>query len=446
MAYPNRRTLQSVSLMQVSEDLPVPWLLAGFAVQVPLAYAMHYSSEFATYYAVALLALGIWFVIHDQQPLRLICLSSYIVGFEVVWRMTKATIFWEYGKYAVGFLLLLALLKTRKRLSSIPLLYFFLLLPSVALTISDYPIRLSRQAISDNLSGPFLLMVAVLFFSQVKLSRKQLRQTFLFAVMPITALAFLATFSTVTAPGITFNSESNFTASGGYGPNQVSGLLGLGALLCWVLFSLESYPFRLRWLFICLLVWFLAQAFLTFSRGGVVSFFAAALCATFFLARGREYLLRNLIIAFVVSIFFASAVLPWLNDFTSGAMQDRYTKVNTTNRSEIFMADLQVWQDHFYLGVGPGNSCRAREGLGSIRDAPHTEFSRLLSEHGLLGFCALLLICLMFLKTFRQAPTTEAKGLVLAFMVWALVEMAHSAMRVAAISYFFSLPMLRLRR
>jgi hypothetical protein len=52
----------------------------------------------------------------------------------------------------------------------------------------------------------------------------------------------------------------------------------------------------------------------------------------------------------------------------------------------------------------------------------------------------------MFLQVFRKAPTTEAKGLVLAFMVWALVEMAHSAMRLAAISFFFALPFVRLRR
>jgi hypothetical protein len=72
--------------------------------------------------------------------------------------------------------------------------------------------------------------------------------------------------------------------------------------------------------------------------------------------------------------------------------------------------------------------------------AAHTEYSRLLAEHGLLGLMALLLLGLMFLQAFRRAPTPYAKGLTLAFMVWALAEMCHAAMRIAAISFLFALP------
>jgi hypothetical protein len=47
---------------------------------------------------------------------------------------------------------------------------------------------------------------------------------------PAVSIAALALFGILTNPDITFNTESNFATSGGFGPNQVSSMLGLGAL------------------------------------------------------------------------------------------------------------------------------------------------------------------------------------------------------------------------
>jgi hypothetical protein len=121
---------------------------------------------------------------------------------------------------------------------------------------------------------------------------------------------------------------------------------------------------------------------------------------------------------------------------------------NTTGRWDLIKLDLQLWEKNFLFGVGPGVSSTARFQTGrsdlvtssGSYLASHTEYSRLLAEHGFLGLIALFLLGLMFLQAFLRAPTPLAKGLALAFMVWSLAEMTHAAMRLAAISYFYALP------
>jgi hypothetical protein len=72
--------------------------------------------------------------------------------------------------------------------------------------------------------------------------------------------------------------------------------------------------------------------------------------------------------------------------------------------------------------------------------APHTEYSRLLAEHGIFGLWAMFLMAGMSLYVFLKAPNTWARGVILACILWALAEMTHAAMRIAAISFLLALP------
>ena len=58
-------------------------------------------------------------------------------------------------------------------------------------------------------------------------------------VAPIIGVASLAVFSLATTEA-EFGSNSNFAGSGGYGPNQVSCMLALGAVLAVLLFLNEK--------------------------------------------------------------------------------------------------------------------------------------------------------------------------------------------------------------
>ncbi len=427
------------------------WLLTAIAFHLPLAYVMRASSSVATLHALATVGLGLWFIVQDKQPFRLIYLTGYIIGAEVLWRMTKVGLLWEYDKYAVSFLLLLSMMRWRKSFKTLPLVYGLLLLPSAVMTVTgSASIFQARSDISFNLSGPFALTIAALFFSGIELNRRQLRQLLLYTVMPIAGVAFLVLIKAETATMADFASaQSNALTSGGFAANQVSAALGLGALLCWVFILTQGTVTKTSWVLALLLVWFLAQAFLTLSRGGVFNFLVAAPLATPFLAKKQGKMLSILMLSGVILIVFVFLIIPRMDRFTGGALTERFSETTTTGRYELVMKDLKLWQDNFLLGVGPGRAPYLRDrqtGVSGITAsssaglAAHTEYSRLLSEHGLLGLLTLLLLVVMFFGTFLGAKTSLAKGLTLAFMIWSLAEMSHAAMRLAAISYFYALP------
>lgn len=432
------------------------WLMMVLVLHIPLAYLMRHSSPLATCHALATVALGLWFIIQDKQPFRLIYLTGYIVGAEVLWRMTKVGLLWEFDKYAIGLLLILGVLRWRKPTKTLPIIYSLLLIPSIIVTIMNSSSFFQmRSEISFNLSGAFALTCAALFFSGREFNRYQLRQLLIYTIMPIAGTTFLVLIKAESATLADFASaQSNAMTSGGFAANQVSAVLGLGALLCWVIILTQKYFSKLSWVVLILLVWFLAQSFLTLSRGGVFNFFVAASLATPFLAKGQGKMLGVMILSGVILTIFLCLIIPRMDQFTGGALTERFSETTTTGRYEIAMKDLKLFQDNLLLGVGPGRAAYLRDrqtGLSGIMtsssggSAAHTEYSRLLAEHGFLGLLALLLLFVMFFGTFLGAKTSLARGLTLAFMLWALAEMSHSAMRLAAISYFYALPFARFK-
>jgi hypothetical protein len=422
-------------------------LVVLLGIHAPLGYLMRISFIVATVHALTILGLGLWFILRDKQPFRLIYLTGYIAGADVLWRMTKAAVFYEYGKYLLCLLFLLGMLKWRGHRQFLPLLYGILLLPAVFFTVSGHSFLESRLDISMNLSGPISLALAALFFSGVKLGRKEISKLIFYTIMPITGVAFLAIFKIYTVSDITFTFSSNAITSGGFGPNQVSAILGLGALLCWLFIIIQDKFTTVCWIMSGLMVWFLAQAILTFSRGGVYNFMLAAPLATLYLMRKSQKILSILVLSVLMVAIFVFLVIPKMERFTGGKLGARFSNTSTTDRWELIKLDLELWEKNFLFGVGPGMSASERFQTdrstmlisSETNKAAHTEFSRLLAEHGLLGLLALLLLGLMFLQAFRRAPTPYAKGLTLAFMVWALAEMCHAAMRIAAISFLFAL-------
>jgi O-Antigen ligase len=444
--YSNHKAISPSGLSRSSIDHSDLWLIVAVGVHAPLAYLIYSSHEVAIYYPIALFALGIWFLICDQEPFRLIFLTGYLAGAEVLCRMTKISIFWEFSKYAIGLLMILSIIKRRSRIPVLPYIYFLLLLPSALFTFANYPFWKAKDFISFNLSGPFLLTVAASFFSKVEITWYHYRRLLFYIIMPITSIVFLSSFHTFTSSNIIFTTNSNFTASGGFGPNQVSAILGLGALLCWLLIITEKYRSVITLLTLWLLViWFTTQASLTFSRGGLVNFIVAAIVGTPYLALGIQQYKRPLMFCLIIIAIFAYVILPHLNEFTRGAFHERFTDMDTTNRGELVRGDLELWEDNFWFGVGTGVAEMARKSIIGRECASHTEFSRMLAEHGLLGLMALILLLIMAFRAVRQASSPQAKGLALALIIWAMLQMSHSAMRLAAISFIFSVPFARLK-
>jgi hypothetical protein len=424
------------------ESSPASSLGAGMIVfllaQPLLALAMRASSLLATAHALLTLLIGVLFALSDKNTGKVKYVAAYIIGAEVLWRMTNAAIFWEAGKYFIILILGIAFLRSKSRQrAGLPILYFLLLSLSIPLTIFALGVSgAARDAISFNLSGPLALTVCALYFSQITLDQDEMRQLAWWMILPILGIGALILSGTLSAQAIAFTDESNFATSGGFGPNQVSAILGLGGALAFLLFLTGKGAFS-RWFALFLALGLLALSALTFSRGGLYN---AAVMAALALAhslrdsRGRVAAILALL---VVGLAGGYLIFPRLNAFTGGKLQQRFADTDPTLRGLIAQADLQLWYANPALGVGPGLSSRERSLFSGI--AAHTEYTRVLAEHGAAGLLALLILLGLAMRAYFKSPNVQTQLWVAAFIAWPLVEMTHAAMRVVAISFLFGL-------
>ncbi len=422
-----------------SNDISGILILTLLVLHMLFALLMRFSNAAATIHAILTIAISFMIALTTKDIRKIVTAGAYICGSEVLWRMSEASVFWEAGKYVTVAIFGIALIsRVKVRNAGLPLLYIILLLPSTILTLNQMGLADVRDALSSNLSGPLSMAVCILFLSQVNADKQDLKTWIWACVFPISGILSQAVYSTVTATEIQFGSESVFVTSGGYGPNQVSAMLGLGAFLLILLFFLEQRWF-IRILAFVLAVGLLAQSFLTFSRGGVVNVIVALGMVLIHLLTNRKYLLRflpALLIFTGIGIFY---VFPQLNTYTGSALQARYQDLNLTGREEIARSDIQIWLDNPILGIGPGMSKYGRLPYYQHLAAAHTEYTRMLAEHGSAGLLSLLILLLIIWRAYLHAPDSLARALTASLAAWSLVEMGHAAMRIVAISFIFGL-------
>lgn len=410
-------------------------VIAGHAV---LGYLMLRIPVFSTVHAAGCLAAGI-VIAARRPPVQTAYVVAYIAGSEVLWRMTHADVFWEYGKYAISAVLMVALFRMRVRRNRfLALGYLGLLLPSAVLTFFAMPFDAARQLVSFNISGPLCLALCVLFFSNVRLAGEDIRNTFFFTIAPVFAIATIAYVSTVTAVDLEFNRQSNSVTSGGFGPNQVSAMLGLSLLFALLMLIERRLPWRVKAPLLGLAVLFATQAALTFSRGGLALAFGGAFMAIVYLVRDRRTRVTLVILATLLFAVGKYVVVPRLDEFTSGRLSERYMNTTSSNRFKLAMFDLEIFEENPVLGVGPGVAQSIRGEMGHL-SAAHTEFTRLLAEHGILGLIALVLLFVLAVRAVLAARTLVARAFTAAMMTWFMLFLLVNAMRLSAPAFLFGL-------
>ena len=135
-------------------------------------------------------------------------------------------------------------------------------------------------------------------------------------------------------------------------------------------------------------------------------------------------------------------------------MKDRYRSLlevsetgnlSGSGRIQIMLIDLQIFYDNILFGVGPGQAVQLRKDYGYRKFvSAHSEFTRLLSEHGILGLLSILCIILMTLIDLRKR-NREEKCIQLGMALLALLTMSHSAMRLAMPGFIFGLAFIRIK-
>jgi len=356
--------------------------------------------------------------------------------------MTNGAPVWEFGKCAFALVMLASIVRhpVQRRQWVLPIAYFAVLLPSAFSTLGELGFAEARQPLSFNLSGPFCLAVAVAFFSSFRVSRQQLSRVFLSFIAPVAAVAAIPLYSVLTATTIEFGERSsNFTASGGFGPNQVSAVLGLGAVLALLVALERTIPPALRYALLVVATWFLAQASLTFSRTGVYLALGSVGLALWYLLREAQTRFKVSLVVGVLGTIFALILWPAMDRFTKGALSARFSDARPTGRDEIARSDVELWLLNPLLGVGVGASAHERLAVLQREAGAHTEFTRLLAEHGAFGLVAIGSLFGMAVWVLRRAQGSVAKKVVAVGVGWTFMFMLVSGMRLAAPAFMFGL-------
>lgn len=434
-----RQAVPRLAPVGARRDLSAVHLLGLVLLHAVLGLLIRDAPGLATFHAWAAVMVALFLASRGQTATRALGAVSYVVGSEVLWRTAGARFFYEGPKYvlvaALGILYLRRLRHTR--LAWLPLAYLALLVPGALLTFLHLGFA-SREPLSFNLSGPLSLGVAVLFFTKVTAEWRELRGLLLCVVVPLVSVAALAARGIAGLESSDFGTESNALASGGFGPNQVSVAMGFGALACLVIVLREPRA-GLRLMVAVVGMWLVGQSLLTFSRGGALSAMTAGAALLLF-ELGRRGGRARAIVALALGVLLGSVIFAQLDSFTGGSLAARFSDTTTTGRAEIAERELTLFERNKVLGVGAG---RAQELAGRT---VHTEFVRLLAEHGILGGLAVGLLGLMIAMALARSRTSASAGaLVVAFGTFSLVTMSHAAMRLSVVSLSFGLAMLQLR-
>ena len=414
-------------------------LILSIFIHIILGLLISSNSLVGTIHAQIVVAVAIYFSLFDKNTDRTVPLILYITGAELLWRGFGANVFWEYGKYSAILLMAINISRfgSKKIKNKIGFLILLLLLPSFVV-LNEF----ERQSIAHAMSGPFCLGIAVIFFSNQIINKEKLILLLTALALPIISLLSIMLISTLQYGEIdVYAAYVKAYTTAGVGPNQASNILGLGVLTFFLLYLVNKEN---AVIYMTLGLLMLFQTIITHSRGGFWNaFLAVSICITFLFAEKKvrqKFFLGVLSFCLLLYIF----VFPIIDDYSKGSISNRYTDTDISHRENIIETELRAFVENPLLGIGPGSSRSFRiENYNSPKHT-HTEYTRLLSEHGLFGFFVILLF-LIILKSIIRKNNGLARSISLSLIFWSLLFMFHSATRLAAPAIIFGLSTIHFR-
>lgn len=407
-----------------------------------LALLMKDAPLFATVHAIGTFCCCGWIAATANDHKAVAKAIFYVMGAEVLWRMCKATIPWETGKYAViGIIFAYALRQPKSGRPFWPVLFVLVLAPAVFMTLFDYPLADARMMISFNFLGPFSLALSAWWFHRRSFTKTELMHLLSAALIPLSGVLTITVLATY-GGRVVFGDESNFATSGGFGPNQVSSILSLGCVLIFMVLFLSKWKSIQRVTLIGFMILFLAQSLMTFSRSGLYMAAGFIAIAIVLITVTRRQRIKVIIAAVVVFLITLNIVFPYLDRYTGGKLAERFTDTKASGRGDIFAGDIELFEENLFFGVGVGQSIEKRSIMSGI--APHSEVSRLLAEHGLLGLFSLLLFGYAAAVNFFNKKSNLERAFTAGIFVWVLGYLFVNATRIVAPSVFFGISFIAL--
>lgn len=402
-------------------------------------------------YLFLIVLVGFYIVVRNKnRNNEILYVIAYIAGSEVILRATTANMLYEFGKYAMLFFTLLGFYYNGlPKIKNPYLIYLLLLLPSVFMSLMYLDGDLRRK-ISSEILGPACMGILALYTYRRKISVKEIHIILSVIGLPIFAscvyliLKYSHNIYTV-EPNL-----SNFYFSGNYGPNQMATVLGLGVFIYLLKIIIESGNKKIFYLNIIIFCLIFYRGLLTFSRGGITTgiIVVLTLFLSIYISRKEFYKLKRkfaLLFFILLSIFTLTAYQ------TENSLFKRYSNIELLDSSDIVKtrgryiqveSDIKNFTENpiFGIGVGKGKEIRKQKYDKDLRT--HTEITRLLSEHGILGlFCLLILIFYPLQLYYNNLRNFY----LLPFFVFWLFTINHSATRTIAPLFLYALSLLYIK-
>jgi hypothetical protein len=417
-----------------------------------LVYVLPFTSKI---YGYSIFIFGLYYIIKKQNKNNeSLIAAAYVVGSEVFLRMTDGNPLYEISKYGVMVFILIGMYYRGFSKGAAPYWIFLLLLvPSVI--ISTFSLNFDtdiRKAIAFNIVGPVCLGLASLYTFRRRISLEQINSILLSMGLPIISCMVYLTFYTPKIQDVVTSTESNFQASGGYGPNQVATILGLGMFIFFSRIILESKNKFLVVINLIVALNITYRGMLTFSRGGMITGFLMIALLLLFLYFKSNYAGRvklNYIIVLVVLALIATWGYTSLQ--TGGLINKRYANQDAqgrvkesrfTGREEIAQDEINTFLKNPIFGVGVGKGTEVRKAETGLDVLSHDEITRMLAEHGSLGVLGLLILFFTPLVLYLE---NKFNMFLLCFVAFWFLTINHAAMRTAAPAFVYSLSLLNVQ-
>ncbi|QRE03792.1 O-antigen ligase family protein [Flavobacterium psychrophilum] len=423
-------------------------------LHIGLGILIYMASKLSIPYGLAILSVGLLTILKTQNTKnQVLYFCAYIVGSEVILRMTGGSLSYEIGKYSVILFMLMGIYFSGfSKNSFLYWIFLILLLPGVLLATVTLKLDTDIQkSIAFNISGPVCLGISALYCYQRKITLKELDNILFCMLCPIITTVTYMFLYTPSVKKIITSTQSNFETSGGFGPNQVSTIVGLGVFIMFSRLVFHSKKKQIIVLNTTLLLIMTFRGIITFSRGGMLSsaVMIALLLLILFFVTQRAAKIRLL---WMVVFSFVAFLIIWSysSSQTNGLIAKRYAnedasgRVKSTllsGREEIIGSEFDMFLANpiFGIGVGKGRENRLESTGESI--ASHNEISRMLAEHGSLGALG---IVILFVTPLVLYTNNRRHIYLLSFFAFWILTINHAAMRLAAPAFVYALSLLHI--
>ena len=424
--------------------------LAFILLHLALGFVIYYVPFSSKLISFLVVFVSIFLIlISKDKVLAVLIACAYVATSDVFFRMTGGLFFYELHKYLLIVLVIIGFLFDQVKVKGqVYLFYVALLLLTIVFTAYDYTDEV-RKMIAFNLAGPVSLGFVAFYFYKKKVTMQQLNKVLFYALLPIVSIVVYLFLFTPSIKDTVTGTASNFATSGGFGPNQVATILGVGMFILFSRLLFNKFKGVQSIVELVLLGFISFRGLVTFSRGGILTAIVAiVILITITYLRGQRQFRTKVYMVLFYTVTLGFSVWVYASYSTFGLIENRYANENalgvekedlSTGRVDLFLTEVEAFKESPIIGIGVGKNKGYRfDKTGKIA-ASHNEISRLLAEHGSLGILALSI--LIFVPLLLRVENSKNIYFYSFFIMWFLT-INHSAMRIAFPSFIYGLCLL----